>query len=135
MLRCSGPRATSNGHPFHRLSRATGDKSFVTAARTHFGQALRLCGSGEKLAGYSFWTGRTESAEPTGEPDASLLSGPTGVGLALLSPGNPGAPNWDGLLLLNDGGQNGLETAANNSLPGAGDYQHAAALHCMFSQV
>jgi len=135
VLRCSGPRATSNGHPFHRLSRATGDEAFLAAARTHFGQALRLRGSGQKLAGYSFWTNVSNSPEPAWGPDASLLSGITGVGLALLSPGNPGAPNWDALLLLNDGGQNGLETAANNSLPGARDYQHAAALHCMASQV
>ncbi len=99
MVRCSGPRAASNGHPFHRLSRATGDKSFVTAARTHFGQALRLCGSGEKLAGYSFWTTLSNSPEPAWGPDASLLSGITGVGLALLSATGRSAPSWDGLLL------------------------------------
>ena len=75
MLRCSGPRAAGNGHPFHRLFRATGDKSFLAAARTHFGQALRLRGSGQKLAGYSFWTDSGDFPLAAWGPDASLLSG------------------------------------------------------------
>ena len=48
--------AASNGHLLDRLFRATGDNSLFSAARTHFGQALRIRGSGDKLAGYSFGT-------------------------------------------------------------------------------
>ena len=85
------------------LFRATGDKSFLTAARTHFGEAFRLRGSGRKLAGYGFWTNLGDSPEPAWGPDASLLSGITGVGLALLTATYPVVPGSDGLLMSEDG--------------------------------
>jgi lantibiotic biosynthesis protein len=95
---CHG--AAGNGHLFHRLFRATGDEIFLAAARSHFAQALRLRGSGQKLAGYSFWTNSGSSPLAAWGPDASLLSGITGLGLALLSATHPFAPGgWDGLLL------------------------------------
>ncbi len=94
---CHG--AAGNGHLFHRLFRATGDETFLTAARTHYGQGLRLRRSGQKLGGYSFWTSRNNSLDPAWGPDASLLSGITGVGLALLSATGRSAPGWHGLLL------------------------------------
>jgi lantibiotic modifying enzyme len=94
---CHG--AAGNGHLFHRLFRATGDKNFLHAARTHFGQALHLRGSGQKLGGYSFWTDRNNSPHAAWGPDASLLSGIAGLGLALLSATRLSAPGWDGLLL------------------------------------
>lgn len=94
---CHG--AAGNGHLFQHLFQATGDETFLAAARTHFAQALRLRGSGRKLAGYSFWAGRSRPPRLPWEPDASLLSGITGVGLALLSGTNRFTPGWDGLLL------------------------------------
>jgi hypothetical protein len=53
---------------------------------------------GQKLAGYSFWTG-SKSPILGWAPDASLLSGITGVGLAILSATGLCSSDWDGLLV------------------------------------
>jgi lantibiotic biosynthesis protein len=93
---CHG--AAGNGHLFHRLFQATGDKTFLRAARGYFAQALRIRGTGKKVAGYSFWTGNRSPKLAWGL-DASFLSGITGVGLAFLSVTGLCSSDWDGLLL------------------------------------
>lgn len=97
---CHG--AAGNGHLFHRLFQASGDKTFLAAARTHFSHALRLRGSGQKIAGYSFWTNRSNSPRLAWGRDAGLLSGITGVGLTFLSASGLLTSDWDSLLLTGE---------------------------------
>jgi lantibiotic biosynthesis protein len=95
---CHG--TAGNAHLFNRLFQATGDKTFLGAAGAQFQRALRLRGTGKKLAGYAFWTS-LEGAPALGwGADASLLGGLAGLGLALLSATRPVAPSWAELLLL-----------------------------------
>jgi lantibiotic modifying enzyme len=72
---CHG--AAGLGHVFNRLYQATGDAALGQAARMWLARALQ---------------------EPVS--DASLLTGSTGVALALASATSNVAPEWDGMLLL-----------------------------------
>lgn len=78
-----------------RLHHATGDPELAAAARVWFRRVVELAREGRGVGGFLF-------AREGGEwiPDASILTGAAGVGLALLAAATPLAPAWDRLLLL-----------------------------------
>ena len=94
---CHG--AAGNGHLFNRLFQATGAPEFRKAANLYFRKTLELRGQRSRLGGYSFWTPRRAGTTVNWHPNASFLSGLTGVGLVLLAATRPVEPGWDSLLL------------------------------------
>lgn len=89
---CHG--ATGLGLVFARLHQATGEQELHDAARFWFGHALDLRGSGAGIAGYA-------APDVAGAGvDSSLLTGATGIALALHAAATDVAPTWDRVLLL-----------------------------------
>ncbi|QRN99237.1 lanthionine synthetase C family protein [Archangium violaceum] len=76
---CHG--AAGLGHLYNRLYQATDEALFLDAAWAWFDRALDLCG-------------------PEVPREERLLTGTTGIGLALLSAVTPLEPEWDRLLLM-----------------------------------
>jgi lantibiotic biosynthesis protein len=94
---CHG--AAGNGHLFNRLFQATGKAEFREAAELYFRKALELRGQPPRLGGYTFWTPPHGRKRVNWHANVSLLSGLTGVGLALLAATRPVEPRWDDMLL------------------------------------
>jgi len=91
---CHG--AAGNAHLFNRMAQTTGDPELAQAAHTWFDRALAMRRS-EPVAGFP-------RAAPTDgvvhwEPAVDLLTGATGVALALHAAISPIEPAWDQLLL------------------------------------
>jgi len=91
---CHG--AAGVAHLFNRLAQASGDDGLTRAADAWFGHTLAMRRS-EPIAGFP-------RAVPAGgvigyEPGADLLTGATGVALALHAAISPIEPAWDQLLL------------------------------------
>lgn len=82
------------GLVFARLHQATGEQQFHDAARFWFRHALDLRAPGTDVAGY------TAAGVDGPVPDASLLTGATGVALALNAASTDREPTWDRILLL-----------------------------------
>jgi lantibiotic modifying enzyme len=87
------------GHIFNRLFQATGNAKFKKAARFWFQQTLKFRQHGQGFAGYSAYRLKDDGM-PGWHNDPELLSGSTGIGLALLAAISPVAPDWDRMLLL-----------------------------------
>jgi hypothetical protein len=84
---------------FNRMYQATGDACLGDAARFWFARTLELRRPGCGIAGYSACESRP------GEParwrdDPGLLTGATGIALALLAAVTPIEPAWDRMLLV-----------------------------------
>ena len=91
---CHG--AAGAAHLFNRLSQATGDAELARAADTWFTQTLAMRSS-HAVAGFPRAV-LTEN-QPSWEAGADLLTGATGVALALHAAISPIEPAWDQLLL------------------------------------
>jgi hypothetical protein len=93
---CHG--AAGLGHLFNRLFHAVGDPCFAQAARFWFTRCLEMRKPGRGVAGFSrHWPG------PDGVDfwlkDPGLLTGATGIALALLAAITDIEPQWDRVLL------------------------------------
>jgi hypothetical protein len=98
---CHG--ASGNGHIFNRLYQATGLPAFGDAARRYFTEALDLRGEGQRYGAHAFLSGGRREGVPCWAPDASLLTGSAGLGLALIAAVSSVEPKWDRLLLTHIG--------------------------------
>ncbi len=94
---CHG--AAGNAHLFNRLFQATREECFRDASRFWLARTLELRRPGQGVAGIASY-----EPDPDGPPrwndDPGLLTGATGVGLALLAATQPLEPDWDRLLLV-----------------------------------
>jgi hypothetical protein len=91
---CHG--AAGVAHLFNRLSQATGDAVLTRSAETWFAHTLAMRRT-DAIAGFP--RGVPSDGAMTWEPAADLLSGATGVALALHAAISPVEPAWDQLLL------------------------------------
>ena len=94
---CHG--AAGLGHVYNRMFQATGEKFLEEAARFWFEQTLELRHHGRGIAGFS-----TSMPDETGKrawvDDPGVLTGATGIALALLGAATPIEPAWDRMLLI-----------------------------------
>jgi hypothetical protein len=88
------------GHIFHRLFRATGTPILGRAARFWFEETLAYRRKEGGIGGFTAlrWRAGEGMIEAA---DMSLLTGASGVGLALLAASTAIEPEWDRVLLLN----------------------------------
>jgi lantibiotic modifying enzyme len=94
---CHG--AAGLAHLHHRLFRATGEERFARAARAWFRNTLSFHRPGEGLGGFlSYEVLPDLTREWLASP--ALLTGATGVALALLAAASPVEPAWDRMLLM-----------------------------------
>ncbi len=94
---CHG--AAGLAHVLNRAYQATGDATIGDAARAWFGRLFEMRFSQPGVAGFpSYYP--TSSGEPRWIDDAGLLTGATGVGLALLAATSDQRPAWDRFMLL-----------------------------------
>jgi hypothetical protein len=84
---CHG--ASGLGHLLHRLGRATGDATLLSAARLWIERVVAMARPGAALGGFAAQAG-----------DIGFLNGAAGIGLALLSATSDVAPDWDQVLLI-----------------------------------
>ena len=89
---CHG--AAGLAHIYNRFFQATGDELFLREAIHWFNDALDRAVPGDPLGGFQGWT------IDGFEPDPGLLTGSTGVALALLAATADAPPEWDQLLLV-----------------------------------
>ena len=82
-------------HLFNRMFQATGEPRLAEAARSWFEQTLAMRRPGRGIGGYEAW-------EPGGarSADRGLLTGATGIALALLAATTDIEPLWDRMLLV-----------------------------------
>jgi lantibiotic modifying enzyme len=82
-------------HLFNRMFQATGEPRLAEAARSWFEQTLAMRRPGRGIGGYEAW-------EPDGarSADRGLLTGATGIALALLAATTDIEPLWDRMLLV-----------------------------------
>jgi hypothetical protein len=82
-------------HLFNRMFHATGGLRLAEAARSWFEQTLAMRRPGRGVGGYEAW-------EPGGarSADRGLLTGATGIALALLAATTDIEPLWDRMLLV-----------------------------------
>lgn len=92
---CHG--AAGVAHLFNRLAQAAGDAELARTADRWFGHALAMRRGTEPVAGFP--RGYVRDGEMVWEPAADLLTGATGVALALHAAISPIEPAWDQLLL------------------------------------
>jgi hypothetical protein len=91
---CHG--AAGVAHLFNRLAQASGDDTLAQAADTWFGRTLAIRRS-DAIAGFP--RGTVTDGVASFEPGADLLTGASGVALALHAAISPIEPAWDQLLL------------------------------------
>lgn len=92
---CHG--ACGLGHLFNRMSQASGDSRLANAARFWFARALHMRRPGRGIGGYETWMAGEGDRDWVAEP--GLLTGATGIALALLAAITPIEPMWDRMLL------------------------------------
>jgi len=92
---CHG--AAGVAHLFNRLAQATGDAELARTADTWFGHALAMRQSGADVGGFP--RGSYQDGAMVWEPSADLLTGASGIALALHAAISPIEPAWDQLLL------------------------------------
>jgi hypothetical protein len=92
---CHG--AAGVGHVLNRIYQASGDQNLSDAARECLGRALRFREPGGGVAGFRSYVGGDE--QPWID-DPGLLTGASGIALALVSATTECEPTWDRLLLL-----------------------------------
>ncbi len=90
---CHG--AAGLAHLYNRMYQATGDRRFLEASLSWFERALEMKRDREGIAGYSSW----RPDQGGWVVDRSLLSGATGIALALIAGSTAVEPSWDRLLL------------------------------------
>ena len=91
---CHG--AAGVAHLFNRMAQTTGDDELARAAHTWFARTLEMRRS-DAVAGFP--RGVPHEGTMTWEPGVDLLTGATGVALALHAAISPIEPAWDQLLL------------------------------------
>lgn len=97
---CHG--AAGLGHLYNRLYQVCREPLFKEAATSWFARTLEMRRPGEGVAGYLAWTPQAgQEADHTLNwmADGSLLTGATGIALALLAACHPITPGWDGMLM------------------------------------
>ncbi len=98
---CHG--AAGLAHLFNRLFQATGDPELERAALAWFDRLLIQRQPGEGIAGWRAWRPIGDITVPVPEmgwvTDSGLLTGASGIGLALLGALSPVEPAWDRVLL------------------------------------
>jgi lantibiotic modifying enzyme len=92
---CHG--AAGLGHLFNRIYQATGEPRLGDTARSWFERTLAMRQSGSGIGGYSAWQ---PGGGQTWVADAGLLTGATGIALALLAATTSIEPAWDRVLLV-----------------------------------
>jgi len=93
---CHG--AAGLGHLFNRTFQATGEPEFADAARFWFERTLAMRRPGQGIGGYQAWQ-LGDDGKPTWVTDSGLLTGSTGIALALLAATTAVEPAWDRMLL------------------------------------
>ena len=94
---CHG--AAGLGHIFNRLYQATGEKKLEAAARFWFEVTLDMRQPGAGVGGFSALVGR-EDGSTHWEDLPGLLTGASGIALALLAATTSIEPAWDRMLLV-----------------------------------
>ena len=99
-------------HLFNRMFQATGEPRLAEAARSWFEQTLAMRRPGRGIGGYEAW-------EPGGarSADRGLLTGATGIALALLAATTDIEPLWDRMLLVSIPQRVPSEAVRTGSLP------------------
>jgi hypothetical protein len=92
---CHG--AAGVAHLFNRLFQATGDAELGRAADTWYARVLAMRRPDDPIAGFP--RGMPVDRKMTWDPGADLLTGASGVALALHAAISPVEPSWDQLLL------------------------------------
>ena len=87
------------GHLFNRMFQATGEPELAQAARAWFERTLAMPRPGRGIGGYEAWM-PSDDSDATWRSDPGLLSGSTGIALALLAATAPIEPAWDRVLLV-----------------------------------
>jgi hypothetical protein len=82
-------------HLFNRMFHATGEPRLAEAARSWFEQTLAMRRPGRGIGGYEAW-----EPDGAGSADRGLLTGATGIALALLAATTYIEPLWDRMLLV-----------------------------------
>jgi lantibiotic modifying enzyme len=94
---CHG--AAGLGHLFNRMYQATGDSRLADAARDWFERTLSMRRPGQGIGGFESWIADNgDSGSHVADP--GLLTGSTGVALALLAATSTVEPAWDRILLV-----------------------------------
>ncbi len=83
---------------FHRLWQQANEPVFADAARWWYGRVLADHRPGRGIGGYQMWAAPGNDERYDFADDDTLLSGATGVGLALLAGAGSIEPAWDRLL-------------------------------------
>lgn len=112
---CHG--AAGLGLVFARLHQATGEQQFQDAARYWFSHVLDLRVPGSGVAGYT----AADVDGPVSDP--SLLTGATGIALALHAAATDREPTWDRILLLSTAAHDATATPISAS-PWPGSQTH-----------
>jgi lantibiotic modifying enzyme len=95
---CHG--AAGVAHIFNRIHQTTGDPACADAARRWFARALELRRP-EGIAGFASWASPDGGSGPrVWNPDPGLLTGATGVALALAAAISSVEPTWDRVLAV-----------------------------------
>ncbi len=94
---CHG--AAGLAHIFNRMFQATGNTTLRKAARFWFRHTLQLRRPGQGIGGFFTYTPK-EDGTSSFRNDPDLVSGSSGIALALLAAISPVSPDWDRILLL-----------------------------------
>jgi hypothetical protein len=99
-------------HLFNRMFQATGEPRLAEGARSWFEQTLAMRRPGRGIGGYEAW-------EPGGvrSADRGLLTGATGIALALLAATTDIEPLWDRMLMVSIPQRVPSEAVRTGSLP------------------
>jgi hypothetical protein len=92
---CHG--ASGVAHVFNRLAQATGDADLARTADRWFTQSLAMRRGDEAIAGFP--VAGISDGDTRWQPSTDLLTGASGVALALHAAISPIEPAWDQLLL------------------------------------
>jgi lantibiotic modifying enzyme len=98
---CHG--AAGLGHVFNRIYQATGDATLRRAALFWFQRTLAMRRPGRGVGGFQALTARDDGTKYW-DDDPGLLTGATGIALALLAATTSIEPEWDRLLLISTPG-------------------------------
>jgi hypothetical protein len=94
---CHG--AVGLGHIFNRMFQVTGETRFKEAAQSWFENALDMRRVGQGIAGFSAFM-RDDYGKECWIGQRGILTGVTGIALALLAATTDIDPQWDRMLLL-----------------------------------
>jgi len=99
---CHG--AAGLGHLFNRMYQATGDATLARAARFWFDRTLAMREPGRDVGGFSALAAKGDGTRFR-QDDPGLLTGASGIALALLAATTSIEPAWDRMLLVSVGPQ------------------------------